>query len=377
MTERLFVDIHVIETLPPSCVNRDDLGSPKTACYGGVTRARVSSQAWKRAIRMEFEAMGEEIGQRTKRLSNLLTEQIRMLAPDTQNGQELAEKLLHEVNLKVKKDHTLSTLFFISPAQLRALAQVIVEYGVPEEPKKPSDKASDEKKAAYQEEKDEYETYKAKRDAAIRENPSLDVALFGRMLAENKELNCDACAQVAHALSTHEIHNEFDYFTAVDDVAPDSGAGYLDTMEFNSSTMYRYATVNALELQKYLGEQTPHAICAFVKAFILSMPAGKQNSYANRVRPDAVYVTVRKDQPVNMAGAFECPVQAGKDGYVEASVQRLTAYAKETLNYCDEPALELTVGRGMESLAEPGKLPVLLDTLEKDLTARLEGKEVK
>lgn len=377
MTERLFVDIHVIETLPPSCVNRDDLGSPKTAFYGGVTRARVSSQAWKRAVRREFEAMQEEIGQRTKHLSHLLTEQIRTLAPETENAQELAEKLLEEVKIKVGKDHTLSTLFFISPAQLRALAQVAVEYGMIQEPKKPSDKASDEKKAAYKEEKAVYEAYRAKRDAAIRENPSLDVALFGRMLAENKELSSDACAQVAHAISTHEVHNEFDYFTAVDDVETDSGAGHLGTMEFNSSTMYRYATVNALELQKYLGEQTAHAVRTFVEAFIRSMPTGKQNSYANRVRPDAIYVTVRKDQPVNMAGAFECPVRAGKNGYVELSVQRLTAYAEETLNYCDEPALELTVGHGMESLAEPKKLSELLDTLEADLAARLEGKEAK
>ena len=46
----LYVDIHVLQTVPPSCVNRDDTGSPKTAVYGGVRRARVSSQAWKRSM---------------------------------------------------------------------------------------------------------------------------------------------------------------------------------------------------------------------------------------------------------------------------------------------------------------------------------------
>lgn len=377
MTERLFVDIHVIETLPPSCVNRDDLGSPKTAFYGGVTRARVSSQTWKRAIRMEFEAMQEEIGQRTKHLSRLLTEQILKLAPETENAQKLAEKLPEEVKIKVGNDHTLSALFFISPAQLRALAQVAVGYGAAMKPKKIAIDATDAEKAAYKEEKAAYKVYQEKRDSAIREKPSLDVALFSRMLAENKELNCDACAQVAHAISTHEVHNEFDYFTAVDDAETDSGAGHLGTLEFNSSTMYRYATVNAMELQKHLGDQTAHAVRTFMEAFIRSMPTGKQNSYANRVRPDAIYVTVRKDQPVNMAGAFERPVRSGTDGYAEPSVQRLTAYAEETLSYCDTPALELVVGRGMESIAKPQKLPELLDTLEADLAARLEGEKAK
>ena len=54
MENRLFVDIHAIQSLPPSNVNRDDTGSPKTAIYGGVRRSRVSSQSWKRAIRQYF-----------------------------------------------------------------------------------------------------------------------------------------------------------------------------------------------------------------------------------------------------------------------------------------------------------------------------------
>ena len=110
----------------------------------------------------------------------------------------------------------------------------------------------------------------------------------------------------------------FDYFTAVDDCVSEdnTGAGHLGTVEFNSSTLYRYAMVNVGKLQNMLGEKTPEAVRAFADAFIRCMPTGKQNTFANWTRPDAVYVTVRRDQPVNMAGAFEKPVRAGAQGYV-------------------------------------------------------------
>lgn len=113
---------------------------------------------------------------------------------------------------------------------------------------------------------------------------------------------------MAHSISTHTVQNEFDYFTAVDDCAPEdnAGAGHLGTVEYNSATLYRYATVNVLELVRTLGaEQAAQTVRAFGEAFIRSMPTGKQNSFANRTLPDAVYVTLRQDQPVNLCGAFE------------------------------------------------------------------------
>jgi CRISPR system Cascade subunit CasC len=67
---RIFLDVHALQTVPPSNLNRDDTGAPKTALYGGVPRARVSSQAWKRATRTYFadEHLLEpsELGVRTK-----------------------------------------------------------------------------------------------------------------------------------------------------------------------------------------------------------------------------------------------------------------------------------------------------------------------
>lgn len=347
--ERIYVDLHVLQTVPPSCVNRDDTGSPKTAIYGGVTRARVSSQAWKHAMRLMFREMlsEEDVGQRTKMVVDLIAEKLAELRPDLpeKNVQALAKNVLEAAGIKVKDNkEKLKTgaLFFISSAQVSALAQIAAK----QEDGKPD-------KAACKE--------------ALKMQPGVDMALFGRMVADDPSLNFDAAAQVAHAISTHVVENEYDYFTAVDDCSPEdnAGAGHLGTVEFNSSTLYRYATVNVGELEGMLGSKTPEAVRAFAEAFIRSMPTGKQNTFANRTRPDAVYVTVRHDQPINMAGAFEKSIRAGSEGYVTNSVAALVDYAQETYaDFAAKPELELTVGKGTEKLACPGSVEALLDALE-------------
>jgi len=46
-----FIDFHVLQLVPPSCINRDDTGSPKSARFGGgerpprpgATKARIAS----------------------------------------------------------------------------------------------------------------------------------------------------------------------------------------------------------------------------------------------------------------------------------------------------------------------------------------------
>ena len=95
--ERIYVDVHVLQTVPPSCVNRDDTGSPKTAVYGGVTRARVSSQAWKHAMRLKFREMlsAGDVGQRTKLVFDLIAGKILELQPDLSENkaQQLAQKI--------------------------------------------------------------------------------------------------------------------------------------------------------------------------------------------------------------------------------------------------------------------------------------------
>ena len=255
----VFIDFHVLQTVPPSCVNRDDMGSPKTAVYGGAVRARVSSQAWKHAMRDEFKTLfyEYELGSRTKNMVEMVGREILRLdsSISIDESRKKAAKALESAGIKLK-DGKAEALFFMSNKQARAIAELAITLD-------PKDK----------------ETPKRMKEA-LKASPSVDIALFGRMAASDPTLNYDAAAQVAHAISTHAVQNEYDYFTAVDDLQAEenAGAGHLGTIEFNSSTLYRYATVNVTELVKTLGkENVAMAVKKFGQAFALSMPTGKEN----------------------------------------------------------------------------------------------------
>ena len=354
MKKRLYVDFHVLQTVPPSCINRDDTGSPKTAIYGGVTRARVSSQAWKHAMRQAFVEESlldeEDVGKRTKKVTELVEKEIAALAPE-KDAAKLAKKTLDNAGIKNDEKGT-KALFFISQAQIKALAQLAVE------------ECTDKKE------------YKK----ALSTAPSADIALFGRMVADDPSLNFDAAAQVAHSISTHAVQNEYDYFTAVDDCQAEdnAGAGHLGTVEYNSATLYRYATVNVMELERHLdAKKAAEVVRSFGEAFIRSMPTGKQNTFANRTLPDAVYVTIREDQPVNLCGAFERAVRKSVEGYAEPSKSALQAYAQQLYqSFAEAPAKSFTVGTGLEALAPAQPLNTMLDALEKAVRDALAGNEV-
>lgn len=329
---RTIVELHVLQTVPPSNVNRDDTGSPKTATFGGVRRARVSSQAWKRATRVAFEDLLDtsDLGTRTKRVVEVVADRITATRPDlAEQATALAEGIVKSTGLELEKVKRTKTggdvsenqetkyLVFLSNLQLDLLASKAVEL-------------ADEPDPA-----DALKAFKGK--ALLDRAHSIDLALFGRMVADVTDLNVDACAQVAHALSVHAVDNEFDYFTAVDDekrkaADEDAGAGMIGTVEFNSSTLYRYATVDVDRLRENLGDDaaTRRAVEAFVQAFVVSMPTGKQNTFANRTLPDAIVVTVRDTQSVNLVGAFEEPVTA-EPGSTRAQVaaRRLAERALE------------------------------------------------
>ena len=352
MKKRLYVDFHVLQTVPPSCINRDDTGSPKTAMYGGVLRARVSSQAWKHAMRKDFaENTPLDVGKRTKKAAELVKEQILALDPEQKKADKMAKDALKYVNITSNDKKGTDALVFISSAQAKALAELAVEGCTKDE----------------------------KYEEVMIKNPSADMVLFGRMVAQKASLNYDAAAQVAHSISTHAVKNEYDYFTAVDDCQTDStGAGHLGTVEYNSSTLYRYATVNVMELAGQLGaEQAAETVRAFGEAFLFSMPTGKQNSFANRTLPDAVYVTIREDQPVNLCGAFERAVPRSMQGYAEPSKAALAQYAQQMYSsFAEAPAQSFTVGSGLEALAPAQTAKAMLDALEKAVRDALAGNEV-
>lgn len=318
MTTCTYVDIHVLQTVPPSNLNRDDAGSPKQAIYGGVRRARVSSQAWKRAARKAFaeQVPPERLATRTKKISGLLSDRlIARTGMAEEHATRLATTLLSPLKITPgrKAAETAYLLFFGRPQLERLVDEV-------------ADRADD--LAAL----DDEQLKDALKDVPVRDILSsghpIDVALFGRMVADLPGLNVDAATQVAHALSTHQVELEFDYYTAVDDENPkeDTGAGMIGTVEFNSATLYRFATVGVHQLIDNLGgdvEAAMEALRVFVSAFVTSMPTGHENSFAHRTTPSLVSVVVRDDQPVNLVSAFEAPVRADGRGIAELSALRL------------------------------------------------------
>lgn len=358
MSKNMYIDFHVIQTVPPSCVNRDDTGSPKTAMYGGAMRARVSSQAWKRAMRQSFKELftSDHIGYRTKKLPQLVAEQ--MHADNAELRVEEVEKTVNEVLKlalvgKKEKPDISDVIFFASPRQIKNIADLAVKYHKDSCAKKEKGK-----------------TFKPHLKKAIYDEPSVDILLFGRMAADDPSLNYDAAAQVAHSISTHAVNNEYDFFTALDDCRSEdtSAADHLGTVEFNSSTLYRYATVNIRELAENLDAgELKMAVKGFAEAFIRSMPTGKQNTFANRTLPNMVYVTVREDQPVNLAGAFERPVTAGDKGYVEESEAALMRYAQGIYeDFTAAPSKAWVVGGERGNFAEKVNLAELLEKIEQE-----------
>ncbi len=358
INNRVFVDIHVIQSLPPSCVNRDDTGSPKTAVYGGVRRARVSSQSWKHAMRDMFSNYFDEseLGERTKKIVEKVAEQICLLREfDWEEAMALAEKIINQAGVSTK-DKEAKALFFMSNKQAEALAHMAILDTLPS---------------------------KKEVQGALNEGMGVDIALFGRMVAEDPALNADASAQVAHAISTHKVENEYDYFTAMDDRSAEdqAGAGMIGTIEFNSSTLYRYATVAAHDLKKNLGDVViaSKAIKEFLRAFICSMPNGKKNTFANSTPPYAVMVAIRQDQPINLVGAFETPVKVKEGGYQGKSAVALAKYAKYVYDqYFAAPkySFVISMDNELERLGEAVELSDLLVNTEQVVYSLLLENEV-
>lgn len=358
-----YLDINVLQQVPPSNINRDDTGAPKTAFYGGVLRSRVSSQAWKRAVRKSFDDHFDksDLGVRTRRAVEILADRIITLEPNLERADAVkkSKEALSALGLTIKtprgkdadtvREDQIEFLVLFSNHQLDNLAQLAVET-----------EGKITKKAAQN---------------AVKIDKGVDLSLFGRMVADETELKVDASVQVAHALSTHAVEPEADYFTAVDDfklAGDDAGAGMIGTIGFNSSTLYRYATINLNGLLDNIGDTTAtaRAAKAFVQGFVLSMPTGKQNTFANSTIPDAVLVVLRKGRSANLVGAFENPVPNTESGYLQESSERLADYDENIENnFLGAPVLSLvtrteTAGDALDKVGDRVALPELLDRIE-------------
>lgn len=342
---KTIVEAHVLQNFAPSNLNRDDTGAPKDAWFGGTRRARVSSQCTKRAVREFFRSKvgqgmfsADDLAVRTKRVYQAVAD---ALTPkrDADEALRKAELALSYVKLKAADAGKTQYLLFLGQREIATLARVVDEHWeqiVDSEPVQAEDTAPAGKKKPRSKKDGAGSAPKevqAKIEALLDGGKAVDVALFGRMLADMPEKNQDAACQVAHAISTHAVEREFDFYTAVDDLKPDdtAGADMMGTVEFNSACFYRYAAIDVEKLRHNLqgdGQLAARGLRAFLEGFVVAEPTGKQNSFAAHNAPEFVLVTVRRDTaPRNLANAFESAVRV-RDELTKVSAERLLAKAK-------------------------------------------------
>jgi len=303
------LEIHVLQSFPPANLNRDENGMPKSTVFGGYPRARISSQCQKRAVRLFYQDHSEIAAEQFAQRSRSWMPELKALLVDADIPDakaETATKLALEVlGAKFEADKIESkTILFLGRTEIAAIASILIKNWAKIEPelngKEPKLPAKDPNVA------------KVIEKALVDTGKPGDVALFGRMMASLPTVNVDAAVQMAHAISVNKLQQEFDFFTAVDDLgsSDDAGADHMGETGYNSSTYYRFTTLDTAQLQTNLGAnvQADTIAHAFAEAFVRAIPTGHQNGFAAHSLPAAVMAVVRKGQPISLVDAFENPV---------------------------------------------------------------------
>lgn len=379
--------LHILQNFAPSNLNRDDTGSPKSAEFGGYRRSRISSQCIKRAIRMQFRSdpllPSDQLAERTKRV---VEEVARILERSVEESRPVVERALGAVDIRLTEEGRTQYLLYLGRTELNRLSQLCHDHwnelAPAGEPSAPAEEATPRRRGRGS---TRATSATPLRREIVDEMMSLldggkaaDLALFGRMLANLPERNVDAASQVAHALSTHAVSTEFDFYTAVDDLRPEdtSGAGMLGIIEFNSACYYRYSTVDVPSLRDNLGGDTELAqlsLSAFVRATINAIPTGKQNSFAAQSRPSLVLAVARERYPASLVNAFVKPARPSRDqDLVQSSAFALDAeWGKLTRMYGDSGIAGVWLAYGEDEnlpYLESRRLPGV-DALVESVTA--------
>lgn len=337
---KTLIEVHALQNFAPSNLNRDDTGAPKDAVFGGARRARVSSQCSKRAVRGYFEEKSkegffstDELAVRTKRVCQAVADRLKGSHDEAEVLLKI-EIALSYVKLKIADGSKTQYLLFLGQREISALAEVIHEFWdqiVPVEEQSNEKKGKSKKSSASSAPKEIHDRI----ESIFNGGKAVDVALFGRMLADMPEKNQNAACQVAHSISTHAVDREFDFYTAVDDLKPGdtAGADMMGTVEFNSACFYRYAVVDWAKLVENLQgdvELAKKGLRAFLEGFVVAEPTGKQNTFAAHNPPEFLVVTVRRNgAPRNLANAFETPIRPKKDeSLTKKSAEELVKKAK-------------------------------------------------
>ena len=300
------IEFHILQSFPVTCLNRDDVGAPKSAIVGGVARARVSSQCWKRQVRLSMHDFGIKLGLRTKKIESLLEKAFLGLDASAEDAKTCAEKIAKEL--------ADDTLIFISNTEAEAIANYAKNIDFDANKIKVKELAKCAKKAL---------------------NPAcdaLDIALFGRMVAKAAEMNVEAASSFSHAISTHKVTNEVEFFTALDDCQEAQGSAHMGSLEFNSATYYRYISLDLGQLAQTFGndemqatpEQLQQAIAAFTKALFVALPSARQTTQSGASPWEFAKVLVRRGQRLQVP--FETPIKPKEGGYLQPSIEALKEY---------------------------------------------------
>lgn len=343
-----FVQLHFLTPYAPSNLNRDDLGRPKTALFGGTQRLRVSSQSLKRAWRTSsiFEdALGGHMGTRTKRFGEIALDVLKPKLDD-KKATKLASKIAEVFGTVVDGALLTEQLAYITPDEKRAIEALAKKLA-----KEGGREPTEEELAAL----------------VGRAKGAADVALFGRMLAAKTEFNVEAACQVAHAISVHKVAIEDDYFTAVDDLqtADDkegSGAAHVGTQEFASAVLYHYVCIDRTLLLENLGGDEALAaktLRSLGQACLTVAPGGKQASFASRSRAHFALAEKGSFQPRSLASAFLKPVTG--DDLLAGGVEALRAIRAKLDGIYGEEARSVA----FDAVAGSGSMKELLDFIEK------------
>ena len=343
-----FIQLHVLTSYPPANLNRDDLGRPKTARMGGAERLRISSQSLKRAWRTSdlfADQLKGSIGTRTKRAGVEIRDHLKTLDVDDTRAKEWAKEIAGQFG-KLKKeskgnpdeDLHIEQLAHFSPREWQAIMDLAGTLAAENRP-----------------------PHKEELDLLRKDHQAVDIAFFGRMLADKPGFNMEAAVQVAHALTTHAVSIEDDYFTAVDDLnrgEEDAGAGHVGDAGFAAGLFYLYICVNREQLIDNLGgdkELADKAVGAFVEAVAKVAPAGKQNSFGSRAYASYILAERGDQQPRSLSVAFLKPVQ-GTDLLTDSitAMEKQVAKMDDAYGDCADNRVLMNVEKG------EGSLPAIL-----------------
>lgn len=297
-----FLQLHLLTSYPPACLNRDDLNRPKSAKMGGVDRLRISSQSLKRAWRTseQFEgALAGHMGTRTKLKGVEIFQRLVAAGVKEKDAREWAQSMASRFGkLKGKKvdkplnDLEIEQLAHFSPEEADAINTL-------------ADTLAKEQRAPTE----------SDLDLLRKQHTAADIALFGRMLADSPGFNTEAACQVAHAITVHRAAVEDDFFTAVDDLNTrevDAGSAHMGEQGFGAGLFYQYVCIDCDRLRENLGATLAEkAVQAMIEAAATVAPTGKQNSFASRAW--AYYALAEKGsrQPRALSLAFMKPVREG------------------------------------------------------------------